>query len=110
MRILRDRTAIQARAADIRESLKMYWRRGSGSNRRIKVLQTFALPLGYRALRDSLLAKYRAFDRQVKLGGPAPGLIFAAPATTRTARSRTRTRPRCQAAAASSPAAGWPRG
>jgi hypothetical protein len=25
------------------------WRRGSGSNRRIKVLQTFALPLGYRA-------------------------------------------------------------
>ena len=25
------------------------WRRGSESNRRIKVLQTFALPLGYRA-------------------------------------------------------------
>ena len=78
MRILRDRTAIQARAADIRESLKMYWRRGSGSNRRIKVLQTFALPLGYRALRDSLLAKYRAFDRQVKLGG-ACGYASARP-------------------------------
>ena len=27
------------------------WRRGSGSNRRIKVLQTSPLPLGYRALR-----------------------------------------------------------
>ena len=25
------------------------WRRGAGSNRRIKVLQTSALPLGYRA-------------------------------------------------------------
>ncbi len=25
------------------------WRRGSGSNRRIKVLQTSPLPLGYRA-------------------------------------------------------------
>jgi hypothetical protein len=30
-----------------------YWRRGSESNRRIKVLQTSALPLGYRALRES---------------------------------------------------------
>jgi hypothetical protein len=27
----------------------MSWRRGSESNRRIKVLQTLALPLGYRA-------------------------------------------------------------
>jgi hypothetical protein len=27
-----------------------FWRRGSGSNRRIKVLQTSPLPLGYRAL------------------------------------------------------------
>ena len=26
-----------------------YWRRGSESNRRIRVLQTLALPLGYRA-------------------------------------------------------------
>src|ERR1035437_6684781 len=43
------------------------WRRGSGSNRRIKVLQTFALPLGYRAVRVGLLAKYRALPRQVKL-------------------------------------------
>ncbi len=30
------------------------WRRGSGSNRRIKVLQTFALPLGYRADREAI--------------------------------------------------------
>jgi hypothetical protein len=29
--------------------LLVYWRRGSGSNRRIKVLQTSPLPLGYRA-------------------------------------------------------------
>ena len=50
-------------------SQKRFWRRGSELNRRIKVLQTFALPLGYRALRESLLAKYRAFDCQVKLGG-----------------------------------------
>jgi hypothetical protein len=30
--------------------LRRCWRRGSGSNRRIKVLQTSPLPLGYRAL------------------------------------------------------------
>ena len=30
--------------------LKRSWRRGPGSNRRIKVLQTSPLPLGYRAL------------------------------------------------------------
>src|SRR5271157_6266455 len=42
------------------------WRRGSELNRRIKVLQTFALPLGYRARRESLLAKYRAGECQVK--------------------------------------------
>jgi hypothetical protein len=30
------------------------WRRGAESNRRIKVLQTSALPLGYRALSDAL--------------------------------------------------------
>jgi hypothetical protein len=29
--------------------LLIFWRRGSGSNRRIKVLQTSPLPLGYRA-------------------------------------------------------------
>ncbi len=28
------------------------WRRGSGSNRRIRVLQTLALPLGYRAITE----------------------------------------------------------
>src|ERR1700678_979388 len=31
-------------------SIEKYWRRGSGSNRRIKVLQTSPLPLGYRAV------------------------------------------------------------
>ena len=30
-------------------NLQFCWRRGAGSNRRIKVLQTSALPLGYRA-------------------------------------------------------------
>ncbi len=30
-------------------SFTSFWRRGAGSNRRIKVLQTSALPLGYRA-------------------------------------------------------------
>ena len=33
------------------------WRRGAGSNRRIKVLQTSALPLGYRA-EQGYLAPY----------------------------------------------------
>jgi hypothetical protein len=33
------------------------WRRGSESNRRIKVLQTSPLPLGYRALRIKLAAR-----------------------------------------------------
>ena len=32
------------------EPLGGYWRRGAESNRRIKVLQTSPLPLGYRAL------------------------------------------------------------
>ena len=36
---------------------KRTWRRGSGSNRRIKVLQTFALPLGYRAEVECTSAK-----------------------------------------------------
>jgi hypothetical protein len=34
-----------------RKYLILYWRRGSGSNRRIRVLQTLALPLGYRAVK-----------------------------------------------------------
>src|ERR1039458_9609500 len=33
----------------VKDLVRLRWRRGSGSNRRIKVLQTFALPLGYRA-------------------------------------------------------------
>src|SRR5439155_5229269 len=47
------------------------WRRGSESNRRIKVLQTSPLPLGYRALEykiSSLLEDYPTgqFARQVR--------------------------------------------
>ena len=43
------------------------WRRGSGSNRRIKVLQTFALPLGYRAPIVGYRSKLPRFEPQVKL-------------------------------------------
>ena len=35
-------------------------------NRRIKVLQTFALPLGYRADRQAINAQYRGAPSQVK--------------------------------------------
>src|SRR6267142_2449130 len=38
-----------------------FWRRGSESNRRIKVLQTSPLPLGYRALSAKL--------------APSPGIV-----------------------------------
>jgi hypothetical protein len=34
----------------MQSNLLFCWRRGSGSNRRIRVLQTLALPLGYRAI------------------------------------------------------------
>ncbi len=40
------------------------WRRGSESNRRIKVLQTSPLPLGYRALVPNL--------------APSPGIVHLA--------------------------------
>ena len=40
--------------------LKRSWRRGPGSNRRIKVLQTSPLPLGYRALAGLLKLKFHA--------------------------------------------------
>jgi hypothetical protein len=39
------------------------WRRGSESNRRIKVLQTLALPLGYRAGRKSYYLEHNAAGR-----------------------------------------------
>src|SRR5579871_325348 len=48
-----------------REPLKVsYWRRGSESNRRIKVLQTLALPLGYRAslLRDNAVEHSKSIE------------------------------------------------
>ena len=52
------------------------WRRGAGSNRRIKVLQTSALPLGYRAASGTgfadntelLFAPYRAALAEVNSG------------------------------------------
>jgi hypothetical protein len=41
------------REDDVGTALTLFdWRRGSGSNRRIRVLQTLALPLGYRAAED----------------------------------------------------------
>ena len=43
--------------SDLLHSNIEQWRRGSESNRRIKVLQTFALPLGYRARSEALVAK-----------------------------------------------------
>ena len=39
-----------AKSSNYNKQLRKEWRRGSGSNRRIKVLQTSPLPLGYRAL------------------------------------------------------------
>jgi hypothetical protein len=44
----RDRLRCKKRV--ISSKLLRIWRRGPGSNRRIKVLQTSPLPLGYRAL------------------------------------------------------------
>ena len=41
--------SLSSQPIDVSKSL-IIWRRGSGSNRRIKVLQTSPLPLGYRAL------------------------------------------------------------
>ena len=56
------------------------WRRGSESNRRIKVLQTLALPLGYRAVFVGLIAKYRAGVRKVNFGkGEFQGTIELGP-------------------------------
>src|SRR5208283_98376 len=77
------------------------WRRGSESNRCIKVLQTFALPLGYRASRESLLAKYLGFDRQVKLGGSS-GACRELPSSRNGSRSRREGRSHHAAALAQS--------
>jgi hypothetical protein len=41
--------SFSGRSRHISKAGDIVWRRGSESNRRIKVLQTFALPLGYRA-------------------------------------------------------------
>ena len=50
------------------------WRRGSGSNRRIKVLQTSPLPLGYRALtskmnHESRLLAWKGWQRHAAGAG-----------------------------------------
>ena len=45
------------------------WRRGAESNRRIKVLQTSALPLGYRALLNELAGRPRAFVHPTSADG-----------------------------------------
>ena len=55
--------AIIARAY-IQISCRSEWRRGSGSNRRIKVLQTSPLPLGYRAQTRSALSRTPGSDRK----------------------------------------------
>ena len=60
------------------------WRRGSESNRRIRVLQTLALPLGYRALWDyNCKIPRRAAQSQsslivVNLAAPAAARTMAA--------------------------------
>src|SRR5579863_2170998 len=54
----------------IRENPKS-WRRGSESNRRVKVLQTSPLPLGYRAPKNS----GKCFAASGKLEGKFPILI-----------------------------------
>ena len=45
----RRKTSRSRQAIGKSKLLRRKWRRGSGSNRRIRVLQTLALPLGYRA-------------------------------------------------------------
>ena len=45
-----------------------FWRRGPESNRRIKVLQTSPLPLGYRALNLFTVARS---SRKIQRGAPA---------------------------------------
>src|SRR5215471_20386831 len=44
-------------ASTLGRSGRCFWRRGSESNRRIKVLQTLALPLGYRAPKEGYIRK-----------------------------------------------------
>jgi hypothetical protein len=44
------------------EIKRILWRRGSESNRRIKVLQTSPLPLGYRAITNTDPSPLRVFD------------------------------------------------
>src|SRR4051812_44113341 len=62
------------------------WRRGSGSNRRIKVLQTSPLPLGYRALLEqspSVEGRHATKNLERETG--------VEPATSTLARSRSTT-------------------
>jgi hypothetical protein len=49
--------------------MSKFWRRGSGSNRRIKVLQTSPLPLGYRASGGLHVAALQNCRRSVSQAG-----------------------------------------
>jgi hypothetical protein len=79
------------------------WRRGPGSNRRIKVLQTSPLPLGYRALK-SPHAQLAMQDTQIDLRSVPQEEVFleretgVEPATSSLARKHSTTEllPPCQ--------------
>ena len=79
------------------------WRRGPGSNRRIKVLQTSPLPLGYRALRPTH-AQLAMQDTQIDLWSVPQKEVFleretgVEPATSSLARKHSTTEllPPCQ--------------
>jgi hypothetical protein len=67
-------TGAAARSLTIELSVEKDWRRGSGSNRRIKVLQTSPLPLGYRALtskmnHESRLLAWKGWQRHAAGAG-----------------------------------------
>ena len=81
----------------------MFWRRGSGSNRRIKVLQTSPLPLGYRAfclLHSNPKAQENNFHYEVyrKRRGNLERETGVEPATSSLARKHSTTEllPPCQ--------------
>ena len=56
----------------MQSNLLFCWRCGSGSNRRIRVLQTLALPLGYRTGRRSTSLKHSATASSKSNKAPPP--------------------------------------
>ncbi len=73
-----------------------FWRRGSGSNRRIKVLQTSPLPLGYRAPSVEFTAQSAALHDTVKQDFTVKGMCLeretgVEPATSSLARKHSTT-------------------